>query len=267
MTLQPRRAVRSDWSSATGRPSRGCSPARRLCPRAGGWHARGVGRAHPAGQGAGRVPLPRAARHLQRRGARPARLVADGGLLRPGAGGRAGRRGGHPVAAPVAALPPLAFDHAAIIEAAVARLRGKSSYSALPAFLLPPLFTLTELHAVYQQVLGTRLDPASFRRKIIDQGIVEAVDGRRVGAAPSRRAVSASGRAGEPVPAPDLIPPCWCVGRARPITGRRIICPDDRPSRTFRAGAVMLRWVMDVCIFHCACPGKTLKVGMPMWVP
>ena len=82
----------------------------------------------------------------------------------------------------VASLPPLAFDHAAIVGAAVARLRGKSSYSALPAFLLPPLFTLAELHAVYQQVLGTRLDPASFRRKIVDQGIVEAVEDRRVGA-------------------------------------------------------------------------------------
>jgi len=83
---------------------------------------------------------------------------------------------------PVAGLPPLAFDHAAIIDAAVSRLRGRSSYSALPAFLLPPLFTLTELHAVYQQVLGTRLDPASFRRKITDQGIVEAAESRRVGA-------------------------------------------------------------------------------------
>ena len=50
------------------------------------------------------------------------------------------------------------------------------------AFLLPPLFTLTELHGVYQQVLGTKLDPASFRRKIVDQGIVEAVDSRRIGA-------------------------------------------------------------------------------------
>ncbi len=83
---------------------------------------------------------------------------------------------------PVGSLPSLAFDHQGIVEAAVARLRGKSSYSALPAFLLPPLFTLTELHRVYQQVLDTRLDPASFRRKIIDQGIVEAVETRRMGA-------------------------------------------------------------------------------------
>ena len=83
---------------------------------------------------------------------------------------------------PVASLPPLAFDHALIVDAAVARLRGKSSYSALPAFLLPALFTLAELHAVYQQVLGTRLDLASFRRKIIAQEIVEPAESRKTGA-------------------------------------------------------------------------------------
>ena len=83
---------------------------------------------------------------------------------------------------PVGALPALAFDHAVIVAAAVERLRGKSSYSALPAFLLPPSFTMAELHAVYQQVLGTRLDQASFRRKVVDQGIVEAMDSRRLGA-------------------------------------------------------------------------------------
>ena len=76
---------------------------------------------------------------------------------------------------PADALPPLAFDHAAIVDAALRRLRGKSAYSSLPAFLLPPSFTLAELQRAYEQVMGTRLDPASFRRKVTDQGIVEAV--------------------------------------------------------------------------------------------
>ena len=79
----------------------------------------------------------------------------------------------------VDALPPLPFDHAEIIEAALRRLRGKATYSSLPAFLLPEEFTLAELHAVYQQVIGTRLDRASFRRKIMDQGVVEPVTGRQ----------------------------------------------------------------------------------------
>ena len=85
--------------------------------------------------------------------------------------------------APVDRLPTLAFDHGAIVATAVERLRGKSSYFALPAYLLPPAFTLTELHGVYEQVLGTRLDRASFRRKVAEQDIVEPADGeQRTGA-------------------------------------------------------------------------------------
>ncbi len=82
---------------------------------------------------------------------------------------------------PVAKLPALAFDHAGIVSAAVELLRGRSGHSALPAFLLPELFTMAELHAVYQQVLGTRLDPASFRRKVTDQDVLEAAESRRTG--------------------------------------------------------------------------------------
>ena len=91
--------------------------------------------------------------------------------------------GGVLTLAPVDRLPALAFDHAAIIAAAVERLRGKSSYFALPAYLLPPLFTLAELHGVYEQVLGTRLDRASFRRKVAEQDIVEPADGEVRGGA------------------------------------------------------------------------------------
>lgn len=81
------------------------------------------------------------------------------------------------------ALPPLPFDHAATVAAAVRRLRGKAAYSSLPAFLLPGAFTFAELHGMYEQVMGTRLDPASFRRKIVEQGIIEAVaGGMRAGA-------------------------------------------------------------------------------------
>jgi ADP-ribose pyrophosphatase YjhB (NUDIX family) len=84
---------------------------------------------------------------------------------------------------PVDRLPALPFDHARIIAAALARLRGKSTYSALPAYLLPEQFTIQELHQVYQQVMGVRLDKASFRRKIEDQEIVEPIAGERRGGA------------------------------------------------------------------------------------
>lgn len=80
---------------------------------------------------------------------------------------------------PVDRLPALAFDHNAIVAAAVRRLRGKSTYSALPAFLLPPEFTLSELQSVYEQVIGVQLDTKSFRRKIEEQAIIQPSGGER----------------------------------------------------------------------------------------
>lgn len=74
---------------------------------------------------------------------------------------------------PVDAIPDLPFDHGAIVQAALARLRDKSSYSSLPALLLPPVFTLPQLQAVYEQVLGMPLNAAAFRRKVMAQALVE----------------------------------------------------------------------------------------------
>jgi 8-oxo-dGTP diphosphatase len=73
-------------------------------------------------------------------------------------------------------VPALPFDHNAIVAAALARLRGKASYSSLPAFLLPRSFTLSQLQDVYERVLGQTLDKSSFRRKIEAQGMVTPVD-------------------------------------------------------------------------------------------
>ena len=78
---------------------------------------------------------------------------------------------------PVAALPNLPFDHAAIIAGAVARVRSKASYSSLPVYLCPDEFTITELHAVYQAVLDDKLNMANFRRKLEDLEVLEEIPG------------------------------------------------------------------------------------------
>lgn len=84
---------------------------------------------------------------------------------------------------PVDVLPPLPFDHQLIVAKAVERLRGKATYSSLPAFLLPGEFTMNDLHRIYEQTIGARLDKASFRHKILEQDIIEPVPNRfRVGA-------------------------------------------------------------------------------------
>ena len=84
---------------------------------------------------------------------------------------------------PVDALPVLPFDHSRIVAKAVERLRSKATYSSLPAFLLPEIFTLNDLHCIYQQTQGIQLDKASFRHKIMEQDIIEAIPGQfRTGA-------------------------------------------------------------------------------------
>ena len=86
-------------------------------------------------------------------------------------------------ALPVDALPPLPFDHPQIVARAVERLRGKATYSSLPAFLLPGEFTMNDLHRIYEQTIGARLDKASFRHKILEQDIIEEIPNRfRTGA-------------------------------------------------------------------------------------
>lgn len=78
---------------------------------------------------------------------------------------------------PVAALPNLPFDHASIVAGVVARVRSKASYSSLPVHLCPPEFTISELHAVYEAVLGDRLNMANFRRKLEDLQVLEEIPG------------------------------------------------------------------------------------------
>lgn len=88
---------------------------------------------------------------------------------------------------PVGRMPPLAFDHDRIAAAALARLGGKASYSTLPAFLLPKTFTLPELKAVYEAVLGTALNDSAFRRKVMEMRILEEVPEKRGATAGVRR--------------------------------------------------------------------------------
>lgn len=72
----------------------------------------------------------------------------------------------------VSDVPPLAFDHASILETALARLRGKLTYQPIGFELLPPKFTLTQLQRLYESVLGTGLDKRNFRKKVLSHNLL-----------------------------------------------------------------------------------------------
>jgi 8-oxo-dGTP diphosphatase len=71
-----------------------------------------------------------------------------------------------------AAPLPLAFDHADILGTAVKRIRGKLDYAPIGFELLPPRFSLRDLRLVHEAILGRPLNKDSFRRRVLDRGLV-----------------------------------------------------------------------------------------------
>lgn len=82
---------------------------------------------------------------------------------------------------PVEEAVGLAFDHDRIVAEGVERLRRKAVYSTAPAALVEQPFTIPDLHAAYEAVLGSRIDAASFRRKMISLSALEESDEKRPG--------------------------------------------------------------------------------------
>jgi ADP-ribose pyrophosphatase YjhB (NUDIX family) len=68
----------------------------------------------------------------------------------------------------------LAFDHNRLLGIALQRLRAKGAYSTIPMEFLPEEFSMRELLATYEAVLGEKLDEGSFRRNITDLGLIES---------------------------------------------------------------------------------------------
>jgi 8-oxo-dGTP diphosphatase len=83
---------------------------------------------------------------------------------------------------------PLAFDHAEILAAATARLRDE--LDRLARALVPETFSIPELRAVYEAVLGRVLDPGNFRKRVLrmlEEGALEVAPGKRLTASKPAR--------------------------------------------------------------------------------
>jgi 8-oxo-dGTP diphosphatase len=105
-------------------------------------------------------------------------IASDNVVPRPG--GNAPDSKWHPVKAD--GRLALAFDHAELLRAALARLRSKVEYTSLPLFLMGREFTLTQLQSTYEVILGRNLEKKSFRTRMLAADLLETVPRRQTGA-------------------------------------------------------------------------------------
>lgn len=86
---------------------------------------------------------------------------------------------------PVDKVPALAFDHDRILRVAIAKLKEQIHFRPVGFDLLPEEFTMPQLQALYEAVLGVRFDRRNFAAKMHKLGLLEEV-GRRSEGTPSR---------------------------------------------------------------------------------
>lgn len=73
---------------------------------------------------------------------------------------------------PVGDLPPMAFDHAPMVEYASARLVAKLSYTNIGFALAPEEFALSTLRDIYGAALGYPVDATNLQRVLARRGVI-----------------------------------------------------------------------------------------------
>lgn len=84
---------------------------------------------------------------------------------------------------PVTAVPPLAFDHDRILRLALERLKEQIHFRPVGFELLPEVFTLSQLQALYEAILGVRFDRRNFASKMLKLGLLQPTGDRPTDAA------------------------------------------------------------------------------------
>ena len=80
-------------------------------------------------------------------------------------------------------LPPLLFDHNAMIALALKTLRRQLSYQPIGYNLLTEKFTMSDLQQLYETILGQSLDRRNFQKRMLGYGILERLEERKTGGA------------------------------------------------------------------------------------
>ena len=80
-------------------------------------------------------------------------------------------------------LPELLYDHAEMIETALATMRQFLDYQLVGFNLMPPTFTMKELQCLYETILGEPLKRNNFQEKILNLNILERLEKQFTGKA------------------------------------------------------------------------------------
>jgi ADP-ribose pyrophosphatase YjhB (NUDIX family) len=80
-------------------------------------------------------------------------------------------------------IPPLAFDHAAIVEQGLRHLQNSLRNEPIGFEMLPERFTIRDLQNLYEVILGCELDNRNFRKKVLKAGHLVQLDLKQEGVA------------------------------------------------------------------------------------
>ncbi|QJX48087.1 NUDIX hydrolase [Hymenobacter taeanensis] len=76
-------------------------------------------------------------------------------------------------------VPALDFDHNEIVQKALMTLRAQLYQQPIGYNLLAEKFTLPEIHALYEAILGRQFDRRNFRKKLLTLGLIRQLEERR----------------------------------------------------------------------------------------
>ncbi len=84
---------------------------------------------------------------------------------------------------PINELPPMLFNHENMIQEALKALSVNIAHHPIGYELLPEKFTLPQIHALYESILGKSLDDRNFSRKLLVNGIlIKLKETKKIGA-------------------------------------------------------------------------------------
>ena len=76
-------------------------------------------------------------------------------------------------------LPTLGFDHNEIVSDALKVMKMQIYHMPIGYNMLPEMFTLAEIHSLYEALLGKKVDVSNFAKKLIVLGILEKTSEKR----------------------------------------------------------------------------------------